>query len=163
MRVAAGYIFITFLLFILHSFVVPYLAVVHVLPDLLLIWIVFIAVRRGQLAGIVAGFVIGLLLDLTGGEGEMLGLASLTKSVSGFIAGYFFNENKTFQTLGGFQFIFAVFSVSLAHHLLYFIIFLQGTGIGIGGMVLQYVVPGSLYSALMALLPMFIVSRKHGT
>jgi len=163
MRIAAGYILVTFLLFILHSLVVPYLAVVHVLPDLLLIWIVYIAVRRGQLAGIVAGFVIGLLLDLTGGEGEMLGLGSLTKSVSGFLAGYFFNENKTFQTLGGFQFIISVISVSLVHHLLYFIIFLQGTEIGFGGMVLQYALPGSLYSALVALLPMFIISRKHGT
>jgi rod shape-determining protein MreD len=163
MQAATFDILITILLLFIHSFLVPYLAVAHVVPDILLIWVVYLAIRRGQLTATVAGFLIGLVMDLTSEGREMVGLTALTKSVGGFLGGYFFNENRMFQILGGSQFIIAVAVVSLAHHLLYFLIFLQGKNVGFGGMVFQYAVPATLYNVLLALLPMFIIGRKHGS
>jgi len=153
--------FVTLLLFLVHSYLVPYLTLVDVVPDILLIWIVYLAIRRGQLVSTGAGFVIGLVLDLSSGESGMLGLAALTKSVGGFMAGYFFNENRMLQVLSGYQFIVAVFVTSLLHNVLYFLIFLQGSGMGWWDTFLRYAVPTSLYTALLALLPMFIFSRKY--
>ena len=161
MQVAAAYTLVTFLLFLIHSFLVSYLTIIHVVPDILLIWIVYLAIRRGQLAGTVAGFAIGLLLDLSSGEASMLGLAALTKSIGGFVAGYFFNENRMFQILGSYKFVVAVGVIALVHNTLYFLIFLQGTSIVMWDILLQYALPASLYTALLALLPMFIFARKH--
>ncbi len=161
MQAAAVYTLVTFLLFLIHSFLIPYLTIVHVVPDILLIWIVYLAIRRGQMVGTAAGFVIGLLLDLSSGEGSMIGLAALAKSIGGFVAGYFYNENRMFQILGSYQFVVAVGVIALVHNALYFLIFLQGTSIEMWDILLQYALPASLYTALLTLLPMFIFARKY--
>jgi len=160
MKVVAVYILLTAFFFLIHLSVIPFLAVIHIAPDVLLIWLVYIAIRRGQVVATAGGFIIGLILDLSGGGNGMIGLAALAKSVSGFVAGYFFNENRMFQILGGYQFVAAVGLTALVHNGLYFLIFLQGTEIGWSGALLSYAMPASMYTALLALLPMFVFSRK---
>lgn len=140
-----------------------YLSVADILPNLPLLWIVALAIRHGQIAGTLAGFVIGLMLDfLSGGDG-MLGLSALASTLGGFIAGYFYNENKVWVTLGGGQFIVIVIISSLVHNLIYFLIFLQGTDIRWWAMVFRYAVPTTAYTAAVAVLPMFWVGRRHAS
>lgn len=59
-------------------------------PDLLLLLTTWIARREGQSVGIMAGFSIGLLMDLMRGT---LGLEAFAKTVSGFVAGFFSNPD----------------------------------------------------------------------
>jgi len=40
-----------------------------------------------------------MVVDLLSGADGMLGLSALAKTIAGFVAGYFYNENKTLQTL----------------------------------------------------------------
>jgi rod shape-determining protein MreD len=160
MRAVVVTILLTAGFFLLHLTVAPFLTVAHIAPDILLIWLVYIAVRRGQAWATAAGFVIGLLLDLTSGDG-MLGLSALSKSAGGFVAGYFFNENRMFQILGGYQFVVAVGVSSLVHNAIYFLIFLQGMEIGWSGSLLSYALPAAVYSAFLSLLPVFVFSRKY--
>jgi len=61
-------------------------------PNLILILLVFFTISNNQLFGTILGFSYGLLLDLF--SGGLLGSAMLSFTVSGFIAGYFSNENK---------------------------------------------------------------------
>ena len=161
MKSVLGYILLTVLFFLIQFTVAPFLTVIHIAPDILLIWLVYIAIRQGQTTATAAGFIIGLLLDLTSGADGMLGLAALSKSVGGFVAGYFYNENRMLQILGGYQFVVAVGVAGLAHNALYFLIFLQGTEIGWSGSLLSYAIPASAYTALVALLPVFVFSRKY--
>ena len=163
MQTAIVYVVITVCLFLIHSFLIPYLTIVHIAPDILLLWIVYLAIRRGQMVGTAAGFLIGLILDLTSGGVSMLGLSALAKSVGGFTAGYFFNENRVFQILGSYQFVVAVGVITLLHNAFYFLVFLQGTGISVWDILVQYAMPSSLYTALLALLPMFILARKNAS
>ena len=163
MQTTIVYVIITVCLFLIHSFLIPYLTIVHVSPDILLLWIVFLSIRRGQMVGTAVGFLIGLILDLTSGEVSMLGLSALAKSIGGFAAGYFFNENRVFQILGSYQFVVAVGVITLLHNAFYFLIFLQGTGIPVWDIFLHYAVSSSLYTALLALLPMFVFARKHAS
>ena len=51
-------------LLILQTTFIPFLSLSGTLPDLLLIWVVVYAIRRGQIEGMVAGFLVGLLEDL---------------------------------------------------------------------------------------------------
>jgi rod shape-determining protein MreD len=155
------YSFGSIVVIILHTTLIKFLAIGDIVPDILVIWIVYIAIREGQAAGTVAGFALGLALDLLSGHDGMLGLASLAKAIAGFTAGYFYNENKTLQTLGGYQFLVALGVVSLAHNLIYFIIFLQGTDIGTWGTIVQYGIPTTLYTVAFGLLPMFAFARKY--
>jgi rod shape-determining protein MreD len=111
MRQAVVDITLTFLFILLQTTIAQYLAVAGLSPDIALIWIVYLSLRRGQITGTVAGFCTGLVLDLLSGSDGMLGLAALSKTIGGFTAGYFFNENKTLQTLGSYRFILIILSV----------------------------------------------------
>jgi rod shape-determining protein MreD len=161
MRTVALTVALSLLVLLLHTAVVKFLAIEGIAPDILLLWITYIAIRRGQIAGTTAGFFLGLMVDLLSGSDGMLGLAALSKTVAGFIAGYFYNETKTSQTLGGNQYIVVIVIVSLVHNAIYFLIFLQGTGINWMDALLRYGIPATLYTAAAALIPMFVYARKH--
>jgi rod shape-determining protein MreD len=160
MRRTAADIALTLLFILLQTTLARYLAIAGLSPDIALIWIVYLALRRGQIAGTVAGFCTGLVLDLLSGSDGMLGLAALAKTAAGFTAGYFFNENKTMQTLGSYRFILIILSVSLVHNLIYFIIFLQGSGVHWWQAIVLYGVPSAIYTAALGLIPTFVFARR---
>lgn len=159
MRRALGDIALSVLVLLVHTVLVKFLVVGDISPDLPLIWVVYIAIRRGQIAGTITGFLFGLVLDALGASEGMLGLAAFSKTLAGFIAGYFYNENKTMQTLGGYQFIVILAIASAVHNLCYFLIFLQGTTLGMGTVLLRYGLPTTLYTTAAGLIPMFGFSR----
>jgi rod shape-determining protein MreD len=146
---------------IVHTTVVPFIAIGDVVPDLPLLLVVVIAIRRGQVPGAMAGFLVGMALDLLGGGDAVMGLSALTKTTAGFIAGYFHNENKTFQTLGGSQFLVILLIAGAVHNVLYFVIFLQGSGFSWMWILLRYGLPALLFTAAAGLLPMFWIRRTH--
>lgn len=160
MRQAFFDIALTILFVLLQTTITQYLAVAGLSPDIALIWIVYLALRRGQITGTVAGFFTGLVLDLLSGNDGMLGLAALAKTAGGFMAGYFFSENKTLQTLGSYRFILIILAVSLVHNLIYFVIFLQGSGAHWWQAILLYGIPTALYTAAVGLIPTFVFARR---
>src|SRR2546430_14279934 len=68
-----------------HATVAPALGIGGVTPDLPLIVVVLLALRRGPEFGCAAGFAAGLLQDAAGGG--LLGVQALTKAVIGFAIG----------------------------------------------------------------------------
>ena len=65
-----------------HATLTPMISVAGVTPDLPLIMVILLALRRGPEFGCVAGFVTGLLQDATGGG--LIGVQALTKGLIGF-------------------------------------------------------------------------------
>jgi len=93
--IRALYIFAIILFFpllLLQSTLVPLISIVGVIPDLILILLVYFTLRMGQIHGTVLGFIYGFLLDMI--TGNILGSAMIAKTLSGFVTGYFYNENK---------------------------------------------------------------------
>jgi rod shape-determining protein MreD len=156
-------VLLTFFAFLVHVFIVPYLSILHVVPDVLLVLVVYFAIREGQLAATVAGFLIGFALDMSGGEQSMTGLSALTKTVAGFLAGYFYHETRVYQTLGSSRFLLVVAVASLVHNVIFFVIYLQGTEIGVADALVFHALPTTLYTVLVTLLPMFHFARKQGS
>jgi rod shape-determining protein MreD len=152
---------LSLLCILFQTTLVRFLGVGDIVPDIPLLWIVYLGIRRGQIPATVAGFFIGLLLDLLSGADGLLGLAALAKTAGGFLAGYFFNETRTQQTLSSYGFLTAVLIVSLVHHALYFLILLQGTEITVAQTFLRYGLPTALYTTVAALFPMFVFSRHY--
>jgi rod shape-determining protein MreD len=151
---------LTLLVLVVQTTLLRYMALGGLTPDLILIWVVVIAIRRGQIPATVAGFCAGLALDLLSGNDGMLGLAALTKTAAGFLAGYFYSENKVLQTLSSYRFILTLLLVATVHNLVYFIIFLQGSEVSWWGAVLFYGIPSAIYTAAVGLIPMFAFARK---
>ncbi len=150
---------VALVLLLLQTTFVPFLSFEGYGPDLLLIWVVYIAIQRGQLEAAIAGFLVGFLQDVS--TTQFFGLAALAKTVSGFAAGYFFNENKTAQTLGTYRFALIIFLSSLIHNILYYTIFFQGTEASLVAATLQVSFVTGVYTSILGFLPMFVFARRH--
>lgn len=154
---------LSLLFILLQTTLVRFVSVLDIVPDLPLLWIVYLGIRRGQIPATLAGFLIGLVLDLLSGADGLVGLGALTKTTGGFLAGFFYNETRTRQTLSGYGLLVAVFIVSLVHHALYFVILLQGIEMTVTQSFLRYGLPTTVYTTVAALLPMFVFARHYRT
>lgn len=148
---------ITLVLIALQTTIIPFLSVLTIVPDVMMIWIVVIAVTRGQIPATLFGFGIGLTIDIA--SGQFLGLSALTKTVAGFIAGYFFHENKVEMTLGTYRFLVIVGVSALVHNVIYFVIFTSGSEVSLLAAVFRFGLFSALYTTLVAFIPMFITKR----
>ena len=155
------YFLLSLLVIVVDSTLVKFMAIANVVPDILIIWVAYIAIREGQIAGVTAGFFLGLTIDLLGKPDGMVGLDALSKTFAGFAAGYFYNENKIENNLGGYQFVIITGVASLVHNSIYFAIFLQGSGLNLGQMFLYHGLPATAYTVAVAFLPMFMFARKY--
>jgi rod shape-determining protein MreD len=70
---------------LIQGTIVPVLGSWTVVPDLPVVLVVLLAMRRGPEVGCVIGFALGVAQDVIGGG--PLGLHALSKSVVGFVAG----------------------------------------------------------------------------
>jgi rod shape-determining protein MreD len=152
---------VSLLIVLLQSTLVPFLAIGTIVPDLVLLWVVYLAVSRGQIAATTAGFFLGLVMDMMSGNEGMLGLFALAKTASGFLAGYAYSENRIQQTLAGGTFLLLSTAVALVHYLLYFLIFLQGSALSWDEGLVQYGLPSTAYTVAVGILPMLVFRRKY--
>ncbi len=153
------YTFITILLVVLQVTIVPFIAIEGVRPDLLLIYVVIISLREGQIPGTIAGFAVGLISDLA--VGEFIGLGALTKTGAGFIAGYFYNEMSPLQSLGNYKFLFIVALAGVLHNFVYHMLFLQGLPLTFAEITGKYVLGTTVYTLAVALIPLFQYSSAY--
>jgi rod shape-determining protein MreD len=110
-------ILLFFPLLVIQTTVVQLVSINGVVPDLILILLVFYAVKYGQIYGTVLGFIYGFLFDLI--TGSLIGSAMLSKTIAGFIAGYFSNENKREVYLKSYVFSLIVLLCCLADSVVY--------------------------------------------
>jgi rod shape-determining protein MreD len=146
-------------LLLLQTTFIPYLSIGGFLPDVFLIWVVYVAIRRGQMEATITGFVVGLMQDAL--SMQFFGLSALTKTVAGFVAGYFFNDNSTEQTLGSYRFLTILFLSSFVHNIIYYGVFLQGIQDSVFATMIEFSVFTSLYTVLLGVFPMFTFVRKY--
>src|SRR5690606_37603981 len=85
-----AYALIAIVLSLIQFSLLNFVVVQGITPDLLLILVVWIAIREGRFTGTIAGFLIGLTLDII--TFDLIGINAFTKTIAGFIAGSFFQE-----------------------------------------------------------------------
>jgi rod shape-determining protein MreD len=144
---------------LLQTTFLPFISLGGYLPDLFILYIVYLTLRRGQIEGTITGFVIGLLQDLV--TIKFFGLAALSKTVTAFVAGYFFNENTTEQSLGTYRYVLLTTLCSFVHNIIYFFIFFQGSEGSLISSMLELSFGTTLYTVILAVLPMFFFSRRY--
>lgn len=128
---------------------VPLISFGGVAPDFILVLLVFYSLKLGQLKGTVVGFAYGFFTDIfTGG---VLGSAMFAKTLSGFIAGYFSNENKIDLYLGSFFFLFIILICGIVDSIAFS--FFSGKEIyaSLAVLIFEHGLLPALYSSLMGL------------
>lgn len=144
---------------IIQLTLVPMISIGSIAPNLVFVLIIYFTLKNGQAYGTLLGFILGFFLDLI--SGGLIGAFMFSFTLSAFIAGYFYNENKIeFNTASFFfliivsicgsinAFIYAVISNSNSDVNLFFLMFEEG------------LFPG-LYTAFFGL-PIIIFTPRKG-
>ena len=152
------YLFVSFIIIMIQTEIISLVSLRGITPDLLTIWIVYIALQKGQIQATVWGFCVGLMFDLA--VGNFIGLSALSKTIVGFAAGYFYGENKATTILGSYRFVIIVLIVSFIHNAVYFTVFTFGSDISVMKAIFQLGLATTFYTGAVTLLPMFVFYRK---
>ncbi|MCW8803004.1 MAG: rod shape-determining protein MreD [Ignavibacteriaceae bacterium] len=91
---------------IIQLTVIPFISIQGVVPNLILIAVVYFSIANGQIFGTVTGASYGLVYDLI--SGSLVGSNVLSNTVAGFIAGYFSGETKREKYLCTYSFSLVV-------------------------------------------------------
>ncbi len=148
-------------LFLVQMTFVPLIPVAGFTPDLLILWLIAVGIRRGRIEATMGGFLVGLLHDIT--ATQFFGLAALSKSITGYVAGAFYNENTAEQTLGSYRFVLTALLLSLVHNVVYYAVFYQGIADSVIGAAVTSTIGTTAYTTIVAILPMFWFSRRFRT
>ena len=150
----AGFLFVLILLQVLLD---NFLTIKGVVPDFVLIGVVFIALKEGQISGAVAGFASGLSLDLY--FGESIGVSALAKTISGFIAGYYFDAEKSELILRSSKALLIMLIVSLVHNAIYLFTYFRGFNFDIIQLVFLQIFGKTLFTFTFAFTGYLLYTR----
>jgi rod shape-determining protein MreD len=132
---------------ILQAAVAPYLAIFHVVPNIVFLVVVTLALVEGPVSGCASGFVGGLLFDLLGSG--VVGPYALVLTVIGYVAGLM--QANMFAE-GWLLPVSVVAVASLATELSYGIILaIMGAG-EFWAALLTVMLPGALYNTVLAVM-----------
>ena len=127
-----------------------------VTPDLMLIFVTSVAFLRGEKPGLLTGFFSGFLIDIFMGK---LGFYALIYMYIGFLVGklneVFYSQNIAIPIT-----IIAV-SDFVYNFVLYVLLFLFRTRFDIGYYMMNVIIPGVVYTALVAIFYYPVILKIH--
>lgn len=136
------------IILLLHVGLTPLIEINGVKPDLLLVFVISIAIRRGSYAGLAAGFTAGLAQDVI--SLGFLGVMALVKSSVAFWSGKWTEKrDSSLKPVGWFMLITVAAIVQDGAASLFL---LQGSSIGLIDYLIFNIVPASLYTGVLGLL-----------
>ncbi|MBD3290680.1 rod shape-determining protein MreD [candidate division KSB1 bacterium] len=148
------YAIIFFIVLVIDLNVIEIISIKGITPDIILIYLIFISLRETQAASTIIGFSAGLLQDLF--SLSMLGLSSLTKSISCFITAFFQRAKRNYSIM---HLTIVFFIITVIHDRIYQFIFLLGTDQKLFKSFLYHSVPKAIYTTIVALILNFIFGR----
>jgi len=122
-------------------------------PDFIMLFVLFVGYREGKIAGILFGFIFGLLQDISAAS-AFIGISSLIKSIVGFGAGFLKGK---FHVVNPFILYAIAVLLIFVGTLLYFGIYYAASSISFGTMLQQLILPSFLYTLIIGSLLLFIV------
>lgn len=143
----------------LQLVVIPLISVYDISPNLIIILIVYFTLLYGQIYGLLLGFLLGFIFDLI--SGGMLGASMLSFTISAFIAGYFYNENKIDINTTSLLFVLIVFLCGTIYSFIYSSIMNVNPDVSLLGIFIDIAILPGLYTAILGL-PIIIFKPKKG-
>jgi rod shape-determining protein MreD len=144
---------------VLQLTVIPLIAIDSIGPNIIFILIAYYTLMFGQSYGTILGFALGFIFDLI--SGGLIGASMISFTLSAFIAGYFYNENKIDFNTRSFFFLLIVFICGSINSFLFAAISNSNSSVNTFYIILfEGFLPG-LYTSLFGL-PLVIISPKKG-
>ena len=97
------YFIIVFIVFVFQIWASEFFTLGTIDPDFCIIVLLYISIKDGSLTGVLTGFFMGLIIDLSSVSNQFFGLSSLVYTSTGYFCGFLNGQNeilnKTYFTL----------------------------------------------------------------
>ncbi len=144
---------------VLQLAVVPLISINNITPNLILVMLIFFTLMYGQIFGMINGFILGFILDLI--SGGLIGAFMLSFTITAFIAGYFYNENKLDINTASYFFVVILFICGTINSFLYSSISNSNADVGFFLLLIEDGILPGIYTALFGI-PIIIFNPKKG-
>ncbi len=128
-------------------------------PDLLIVLVAWISLYEGKLHGLFAGFVIGLIFDFI--SFDVIGTNALSKTVAGFVAGWFYLRDKEDIITGSYKFPLITLLAAFMHNIIYYFFYIQVSELDFWNFFIKYGIASSFYTTIFSLFVMFFKLKKR--
>lgn len=151
------YTFLIFIIVLLQSTMLDYVKIYHIKPNLLIIFIISVALLRGNIEGSIIGFFIGLSQDII--SGKLLGFYTLLGLYLGLIIG---SVNKRLYRENFLVVIFFTFISSITYEMVVYFLstFLKGN-IDFYYPFKNIVLPEALYNSVISIFIYVLVIKLN--
>jgi rod shape-determining protein MreD len=143
---------------IIQLTIIPFVSIQEVLPNLLLISVVYFAIANGQIGGTVTGSIYGLLYDFI--SGNLVGSNMLSLTVAGFIAGYFSGETKREKYLFTYSFTLVVVICALVNAMIFSFFSVIDFNTNFVQALFNHALLPSIYTAVVSILIVIVPYRR---
>lgn len=150
------YIGIGLVLLTVQGILGPWLSIQKIRPDFILILVLFIGQKEGRIFGQLAGFSMGLIVDLLG-MSSFLGLSCFVMTLSGFLAGFLKNQKSKMNI---FSYYLMVLLICFIHFFLLYSIYYHSLDLSLQYRLVRYIFPSIIYTGVFYFLIEFIFSRQ---
>tara|TARA_Y100000590_G_scaffold49165_1_gene51980 strand:+ start:1862 stop:2341 length:480 start_codon:yes stop_codon:yes gene_type:complete len=97
------YSIIVFIVFVFQIWASEFFTLGTIDPDFCIIVLTYISIKDGRFTGVLTGFFMGLIIDLSSGSNQFFGLTPLVYTSTGYFCGFLNGKNeklnKTYFTL----------------------------------------------------------------
>jgi rod shape-determining protein MreD len=138
--------------------VIPFIAIQEVVPNLILIAVVYFSIANGQIFGTVTGASYGLLYDLI--SGNLVGSNMLSKTVAGFIAGYFSGETRREKYLYTYSFTLVVLLSALINAMIFSFFSVMDFNTNFLQALFNHALLPSIYTSIVSILVVIIPYKR---
>ena len=150
----AYYLFAAVLIILFQTTFAELVSVHGIKPDIVLLYLVYIALAEKRTGATLAGFLLGLLEDFTGTG--LLGLSALTKSIAAFVAGSF-RGRRDFRNF--YEPSIVIAAASLIQNVLAYSILSIGSPLGFWRAIFKLALPSTLYTIAFGLIMCAVMPR----
>ena len=152
-------LFIFFPVVIIQLTIIPFISIQGVVPDLLLIAVVYFSISYGQIFGTITGASYGLLYDLI--SGNLIGSTMLSKTVAGFVAGYFSSETRREKYLYTYSFSIVVLITGLIDAIIFAFFSVIDFNTNLFLALFNHALMPSIYTSIVSILVVIVPYRKN--
>jgi len=142
-------VLIVFILIPIQLILIPFISIYNIIPNVVLIYVLFYSLIRGQISGIIFAFFIGFIYDIL--SAGLIGSGMFSFTLSAFVAGYFHKEDFSEILLNGKIIIFSFMSSSMLFFLFYSIFGTESVRIENQFSFVVFAFYSSIYTTLFAL------------
>lgn len=153
MERVASYLGIGFFALLAQLTLAEWINILGIQPDFITLLVIYIGYREGKVYGIVFGFLLGLLQDMTAAS-AFVGLSSLIKSILGFSAGFLHGKFNVMNPI--FLYLLVALFI-LFDQVLYYGIYYAASPLRFGALMQHFILPSFVYTTVIGSLLLFVL------